>query len=107
MLIKDPVNRPSMRRILEKEFLSRRISKLLTTTIAKNEFSNTFVEKHLKPQHSEQPEGKNEEEQKDDSTATNQQPPSDKNMHPSRNFYRVKPIPESLSESNVNSNEFS
>jgi NIMA (never in mitosis gene a)-related kinase len=34
MLIKDPAKRPSMRRILEKEFLSSRISKLLTTTIA-------------------------------------------------------------------------
>ena len=47
MLIKDPVKRPSMRKILEKEFLARRISKLLTMTIAKNEFSNTFVTKHL------------------------------------------------------------
>jgi len=49
MLIKDPAKRPSMRKILEKEFLSRRISKLLTTTIAKNEFSSTFVTKHLDP----------------------------------------------------------
>lgn len=49
MLIKDPAKRPSMRKILEKEFLSRRISKLLTTTIAKNEFSSTFVTKHLTP----------------------------------------------------------
>jgi NIMA (never in mitosis gene a)-related kinase len=32
MLIKDPVKRPSMRKILEKDFLSKRISKLLTTT---------------------------------------------------------------------------
>ena len=47
MLIKDPVKRPSMRKILEKEFLARRISKLLTMTIAKNEFTNTFVQKHL------------------------------------------------------------
>jgi NIMA (never in mitosis gene a)-related kinase 1/4/5 len=47
MLIKDPAKRPSMRKILEKEFLSRRISKLLTTTIAKKEFSETFVSKHL------------------------------------------------------------
>ena len=55
MLIKDPVKRPSMRKILEKDFLSKRISKLLTTTIAKNEFSNTFVTKHLAPhQDSEQ-----------------------------------------------------
>ena len=51
MLIKDPAKRPSMRKILEKEFLSRRISKLLTTTIAKNEFSSTFVTKHLAKAH--------------------------------------------------------
>ena len=49
MLIKDPIKRPSMRKILEKEFLAKRISKLLTSTIAKNEFSNTFVAKHLAP----------------------------------------------------------
>jgi serine/threonine protein kinase len=47
MLIKDPARRPSMRKILEKEFLSRRISKLLTTTIAKNEFTSTFIQRHL------------------------------------------------------------
>lgn len=53
MLIKDPAKRPSMRKILEKEFLSRRISKLLTTTIAKKEFSSTFVSKHLEPQNNQ------------------------------------------------------
>ena len=31
MLIKDPQKRPSMRKILEKEFLSKRITKLLTS----------------------------------------------------------------------------
>lgn len=49
MLIKDPTKRPSMRKILEKEFLSRRISKLLTSTIAKNEFTATFLKKHITP----------------------------------------------------------
>ena len=49
MLIKDPTKRPSMRKILEKEFLSRRISKLLTSTIAKTEFSATFLKKHITP----------------------------------------------------------
>ena len=34
MLIKDPAKRPSMRKVLEKEFISRKISKLLTATIA-------------------------------------------------------------------------
>lgn len=47
ILIKDPAKRPSMRKILEKEFLSKRISKLLTATIAKNEFSSTFINRHL------------------------------------------------------------
>ena len=47
MLIKDPAKRPSMRKILEKDFLCRRISNLLTMTIARNEFSNTFVTRHL------------------------------------------------------------
>ena len=36
-----------MRKILEKEFLSKRISKLLTSTIAKSEFSSTFINRHL------------------------------------------------------------
>ena len=39
MLIKDPAKRPSIRKVLEKEFISRKISKLLTATIAKNEFT--------------------------------------------------------------------
>lgn len=47
MLIKNPAQRPSMRKILEKPFLSRRISKLLTATIAKNEFTSTFIDRHL------------------------------------------------------------
>lgn len=49
MLIKDPLKRPSMRKILEKEFLAKRISKLLTQTITKDEFSETFVKNHLNP----------------------------------------------------------
>ena len=36
-----------MRKILEKDFLSKRISKLLTSTIAKNEFTSTFITRHL------------------------------------------------------------
>jgi len=52
MLIKDPQKRPSMRKILEKDFLSRRISNLLTMTIARDEFSNTFVNRHLAPNQS-------------------------------------------------------
>ena len=53
MLIKEPQKRPSMRKILEKPFLSNRISKLLTMTIARNEFSNTFVTNHLNPANSQ------------------------------------------------------
>jgi len=47
LLIKDPTKRPSMRKILEKDFLSARISKLLSVSIAKAEFSSTFIIKHL------------------------------------------------------------
>lgn len=64
MLIKDPAKRPSMRKILEKEFLSRRISKLLTSTIAKNEFSATFMKKHVTPY-------SKEEENKDSDASDN------------------------------------
>jgi NIMA (never in mitosis gene a)-related kinase 1/4/5 len=60
MLIKDPSRRPSMRKILEKDFLSRRISKLLTTTIAKNEFTSTFITRHLQI-----PQGEQKEEDKE------------------------------------------
>jgi hypothetical protein len=49
MLTRDPLKRPSMRKTLEKEFLAKRISKLLTNTIAKNEFSATFLKKHITP----------------------------------------------------------
>lgn len=65
MLIKDPAKRPSMRKILEKEFLSRRISRLLTTTIAKTEFSATFVKKHITPYTSGSGGGADGEESKD------------------------------------------
>lgn len=47
MLIKDPIKRPSIRKVVEKEFLCSRISALLTNTIAKHKFSDTFLKKHL------------------------------------------------------------
>jgi hypothetical protein len=62
MLIKDPTKRPSMRKILDREFLAKRISKLLTQTIAKDEFTETFIQRHLKP-HSVKENGENEEEE--------------------------------------------
>ena len=72
MLIKEPQKRPSMRKILEKPFLSNRISKLLTMTIARNEFSNTFVTNHLNPANSqaaieEEKKGESEAEEEEDS----------------------------------------
>ena len=73
MLIKDPAKRPSMRKILEKEFLSRRISKLLTSTIAKSEFSATFLKKHITPYtkvillNSDQPQDQQDGEESKDS----------------------------------------
>jgi len=45
MLNKDPKKRPSMKRVLEKDFLADRISNLLPMSIAKNELGQTFVKK--------------------------------------------------------------
>lgn len=45
MLQKDPHKRPSIKRILEKDFLSSRISQLLSQTVAKHEFGKTFLSK--------------------------------------------------------------
>lgn len=49
MLIKDPARRPSIRKVVEKSFLAPRISQLLSNTVAKHEFSDTFLKKHLLP----------------------------------------------------------
>lgn len=49
MLIKDPQKRPSIRKVVEKDFLCTRISQLLTNTIAKHKFSDTFLKNHLVP----------------------------------------------------------
>lgn len=62
MLIKDPVKRPSMRKILDREFLAKRISKLLTATITKDEFTDTFVGRHFEP-HQIKEGGENDEEE--------------------------------------------
>jgi len=69
MLIKDPAKRPSMRKILEKEFLSRRISKLLTSTIAKTEFSATFLKKHITPYTKDQVDGVEDSKDSDNSAS--------------------------------------
>jgi len=45
MLQKDPHKRPSVKRILEKDFLASRISNLLSQTVAKHEFGKTFLSK--------------------------------------------------------------
>lgn len=42
MLQKDPHRRPSIKKFLEKDFLSSRISNLLSATVAKHEFGRTF-----------------------------------------------------------------
>lgn len=41
MLNRDPNLRPSIKKILEKDFLAIRISNLLSMTVAKHEFGNT------------------------------------------------------------------
>lgn len=47
MLNKDPKKRPSIKRILEKEFLAERISNLIPMSIAKHELGETFVTNHV------------------------------------------------------------
>ena len=47
MLEKDAHKRPSVKKILEKEFLSSRISQLLSQTVAKHEFGKIFTTKKL------------------------------------------------------------
>ena len=47
MLEKDPKKRPSIKKILEKDFLSSRISQLLSQTVAKHEFGKVFPGKIL------------------------------------------------------------
>lgn len=47
MLEKDPRKRPSVKKILEKEFLSSRISQLLSQTVAKHEFGKVFMSKQI------------------------------------------------------------
>lgn len=49
-----------MRKILERPFLAKRISRLLTATIAKNEFTSTFIDRHLQIK-----EGKEEDKEDD------------------------------------------
>jgi len=50
MLCKDPHRRPSIKKILEREFLSNRISNLLSQTVAKHEFGRTFLERPTAPE---------------------------------------------------------
>lgn len=45
MLEKDPHKRPSIKKVLEKEFLSSRISQLLSQTVAKHEFGKVMSSK--------------------------------------------------------------
>ena len=72
MLEKDPHKRPSIKKILEKEFLSSRISQLLSQTVAKHEFGRAFPTKPAEETKEErvEPEKKikkrDEEENKDE-----------------------------------------
>jgi NIMA (never in mitosis gene a)-related kinase len=47
ILQKDPARRPSIKKILEKEFLASRINTLLSDTVAKHEMSERSVPKPL------------------------------------------------------------
>ena len=45
MLTREPKNRPSIKKLLEKDFLAQRIGPLLTNTLAKHELGNTIIKK--------------------------------------------------------------
>jgi len=47
MLNKDPKKRPSVKRILEKDFLAERIANLIPMSIAKHELGQTFLNNHM------------------------------------------------------------
>ena len=49
MLAKDPMKRPSMRKILEKPFIAKRIPSLFSKKFCKEELSATFIGKFLNP----------------------------------------------------------
>jgi len=54
MLNRDPNLRPSIKKILEKDFLAIRISNLLSMTVAKHEFGNINNKKSELPLVSEE-----------------------------------------------------
>jgi len=47
MLNKDPKKRPSVKRILEKDFLAERIANLIPLSVAKHELGQTFLNNHM------------------------------------------------------------
>lgn len=47
MLQKDAAKRPSVKKILEKDFLNSRISQLLSQTVAKHEFGQSYISKSI------------------------------------------------------------
>ncbi len=58
MLTKDPTKRPSMRKILEKPIVSKRISRLLAPKIRREELTETFIDKYINPLKEEEEEKK-------------------------------------------------
>lgn len=80
LLQKDPHRRPSIKRFLEKEFLSNRITNLLSQTVAKHEFGRTFeTNEPAGPQapkdpNARDPRGRRAEEVKRPLTAANPPP---------------------------------
>lgn len=53
MLHRDPSKRPSVKKILEKEFLSEKISSLLSNTVAKHEFRSIGMQQRNELPHIE------------------------------------------------------
>lgn len=55
MLNKDPKKRPSVKRILEKDFLAERIQNLIPMNIVKHELGQTFINNHVNKPKEPQP----------------------------------------------------
>lgn len=68
MLNKDPKKRPSVKRILEKDFLAERIQNLIPMSIVKHELGQTFINNHVNKPKEPQPQLTYEPLSKEDET---------------------------------------
>lgn len=98
MLEKDPKKRPSVKKILEKDFLSSRISQLLSQTVAKHEFGKVFASKQLE----EIKEDRDDRRQTPDNSSAKRKKPSEEESKEEKIGYEevVKSLRQCLEEKN-------